>query len=331
MTKVCTVTTGARLHFGPLAWKPQAGRDFGGWGLMLDAPRLTLRLRCDDHSPAPPCFPAAVDDRAQSLLSQLTADAPAALSFQIEHLQPIPSHHGLGSGTQLALALGTAVTQLVTGTAESPLQLAARLGRGARSAVGIYGFQSGGLIVDAGKRPGDDIGQLAARVDVPANWRFVLLTPQHSAGLTGEGERTAFQNLPPFPTALTHRLSRLLLTEILPAVQAVDFETFAAALTEYGTRVGEAFGALQGGVVHAASLPLWNRLHDARIPGVAQTSWGPTLAVAQPSETAARQFLQQFQFDRDVASQQLSMTIAPPRNQGASHKVAPAPPAKTTM
>jgi predicted sugar kinase len=152
-------------------------------------------------------------------------------------------------------------------------------GRGLRSAVGIHGFDLGGLLVDAGKRPGDEIGQLAARLDVPEEWRFVLVRMPVAEGLAGDQETRAFNDLPSFSDALSDRLSRIVLTEVLPSVQSNDCTAFAAALDEYGSLVGEAFTPCQGGVVHPASMPIWRALRERGLKGIAQTSWGPTLAV----------------------------------------------------
>ncbi len=36
------IRTPSRLHFGLLGWGPQAGRQFGGVGLMIDSPGIDL-------------------------------------------------------------------------------------------------------------------------------------------------------------------------------------------------------------------------------------------------------------------------------------------------
>jgi beta-ribofuranosylaminobenzene 5'-phosphate synthase len=79
---------------------------------------------------------------------------------------------------------------------------------------------------------------------------------------------------------LTERLCRLVLLEMLPALADADAERFGAALTEYGQSVGNYFKPVQGGEYanpQMAELAHW--LRSAGIRGVAQTSWGPTLAV----------------------------------------------------
>jgi beta-RFAP synthase len=295
---------------------------------MVDTPSLTVEVSDHPAEQGTSSGDAAALTRANKFLADFQRSALAdrtSSDLTVTRLQPLPSHQGLGSGTQLALAVGAAAAQLVDGTRWSATDLAPHLGRGARSAVGLYGFDLGGLIVDAGKHAGDLIGQLAARVAVPADWRFVLLTPTRGEIVAGDTESAAFQKLPPYPTALPNYLSRLILTETLPSAISGDFNRFADALSEYGRRVGEAFHEAQGGVVHRSARALWDALSKAGLSGVAQSSWGPSLAVAQRSEESARAFVEQLRKEEGLFSLQplsWNAVIAAPRNLGAEIRVA---------
>ena len=136
-------------------------------------------------------------------------------------------HAGLGLGTQLTLAAGVALTQF-SGINEppSPYELAAELGRGRRSSVGTHGFAHGGLVVEAGHAPGEPLGPLVARVDLPESWRVVIVIPRGLDGLSGNREVEAFGDLPPVPTQTTDRLSAEVLLEMLPAARGGDFDGF---------------------------------------------------------------------------------------------------------
>jgi beta-ribofuranosylaminobenzene 5'-phosphate synthase len=224
----------------------------------------------------------------------------------------------------LALAVATAAAQILDGTRWPAEKTAPYLQRGLRSAVGVHGFDLGGLIVDAGKHRDDLVGRLAARVSVPDEWRFVLLIPHQTGGLAGEAEIEAFQKLAPYPEGLSDYLSRLILTEVLPSAISRDFDRFAGALGEYGRRVGEAFRDVQGGIVHPASRKLWEHVVQTRVAGAVQTSWGPTLAVVQPSMESARHFVEQLELNFASSSPgQLACKtmIAAPRNVGADVRV----------
>jgi beta-RFAP synthase len=285
---------------------------------MIDRPACIVRIERNARDSFSPPTNGDEEPRSQQFLAKYLQQHPQlreAGRFSIEELSALPSHFGLGSGTQLALAVGRGIAAVCGTSHPATAQIATDLGRGHRSAVGIYGFDLGGLLVDAGKLAPNELGELAAREEFPADWRFLLAWPNRATGLTGDNETAAFRTLEPYPPGLTERLSHLVLTEILPAVRSVDFDSFATAMGEYGTLVGNAFASLQGGVVHRASQPLFDWLRERRIAGVAQTSWGPTLAILQPDETEAQKLADELQttFSEDFIT---VMTVAA-RNRGA--------------
>src|SRR5690349_19812237 len=92
-----------RLHFGLLSFGQPTGRQFGGAGVMINSPRLRLRLSTDDalsiHGPMAERVRCAV-----SRYCELRPQYPPP-TCRIEVLEAPPQHVGLGSGTQLALAV----------------------------------------------------------------------------------------------------------------------------------------------------------------------------------------------------------------------------------
>ncbi len=280
-----SVKTGARLHFGLLANRPQTGREFGGIGLMIDQPGWSVsieRSQLDEVQVAPNV--ARVNEEAERRAVQFLARyrercplAPPACRVFID--AAIPGHQGLGSGTQLGLAIAKALA-LLEGADGTSVELARRISRGRRSAIGIWGFDLGGFLVDGGKLPTDDIGCLVGRFEVPRDWRFLLVSPLAQAGLSGAEELAAFGALPPMSESTTQRLSQLVLTSLLPALKQDGFDEFANSLFEYGRVVGEYFAPAQGGVFAS---PLMSKLADELAKrGIArpvQTSWGPTCAL----------------------------------------------------
>lgn len=217
-----------------------------------------------------------------------------------ELLSEIPSHQGLGSGTQLGMAVAEALSWLHTGQHLTEWELAALSERGKRSAIGLYGYRQGGFLVDAGHRPAEAIGQLACRLDFPADWRILLVTPPDETGMYGSEEAATFSQLPPMPAETTGKLSRLVLTELLPALQHQEFEAFSAALRNYGLLVGNFFAPYQAGRVlaHSGMEQLSQRLFTDGWHGLAQSSWGPTVAIFAPDAAAADQLEQWLQSDR---------------------------------
>ena len=200
-------------------------------------------------------------------------------SVELKLERSIGAHCGFGSGTQLSLAVTEGVARL-HGMTLSARQAAEASGRGERSAIGIFGYEQGGFLVDAGHHQEEVLGELAIRLVVPAEWRILMLLPTGAIGLHGREERKAFSQLKPMGESLTGVLSRLVLTEMLPALQAGTFERFAIALEEYGTRVGEFFAASQGGTYASPLIrDLVPKLQRSGVRGMAQSSWGPVVAI----------------------------------------------------
>ncbi len=323
------ITTGARLHFGFLADPQSARRTCGGLGLTIDQPRyrLTLRRAAERSSTTEirdevtafdgaNISPAEMQRIAHWIdLYRRSLESPMA-SCECLVEETIPAHHGLGSGTQGALAVAQGLAFLTGAHGESIEQLARRVGRGARSAIGIHGFQQGGLLVDGGKSNRDAIGTLLIREEIPHDWRFLLVTPPDREGFSGREELHAFSRLSPMPLSLTEQLCRLVLLEIVPAVQEADAARFGEALTEYGRAVGSYFSPIQGGAFADPQMSqLADDLHREGVAGIAQSSWGPTICVVCPHDDDARKLRQRIHTDQRYANCHLQ--IARGLNSGA--------------
>ncbi len=305
-----SILTGARLHFGPLSYQPAAGRHFGGIGVMIDQPGWHLRIRPQrsaENSPRTsensPRIHGLQVERVGQMLARLTPEQRVAWQLndiEIEVLNAIPPHRGLGSGTQLALALGHGLSQLAVRagfceTNATTEMIARHFQRGTRSAIGIAGFDQGGFLVDAGQRAPHNIGEIACRSPFPEPWRIVLLYPvAGESQYAGQAERQAFQQLVSMSEATSGRLARLVLTEILPALNRHRCDDLNAALDEYGMLVGEFFRPVQGGVfAHSGMAAVVEQLQRAGTRGLVQSSWGPTIAHVVPSVVAAEEFVNQ--------------------------------------
>jgi beta-ribofuranosylaminobenzene 5'-phosphate synthase len=295
-----TVSTGARLHFGLLTHRPTSGREFGGLGVMVNSPGWTIAVSTIDAAEDSEPDRLTVADSATLACPETESRIAAVVDrirrqkhlnvppLDVSVLEAIPSHRGLGSGTQLALATARAIDACLHSGQIPVDQLALLTGRGLRSAVGTWGFESGGLIVDGGKLELEPVGTLAARLQFPPDWRFLLIFPNSASGLSGEDEIAAFENLSGMPQETTDTLCRLTVMQFLPAVQNADFGRASAAICQYGRRVGEYFAPAQGGIyVDSRMLDLSRRLADEGIEGFAQTSWGPTCAVLCQDEIMA--------------------------------------------
>jgi beta-RFAP synthase len=290
MTSEITITTGARLHFGLLSHGNATGRRYGGVGLMVDRPGCEVAV-CRAEEDDIVASTEKVEQRVRAILERYRANCPTEFrpgACRVEVRRSLPSHGGFGSGTQLGLAIAQGLALLAGEGTVDTVTLARRIGRGARSAVGIHGFARGGLLVDGGQVDEASIGVLISRLDFPPAWRFLLVTPNATEGLSGDSEHDAFARLTPMPTETTAKLCRLMMTQLLPAVAEADFAAAGEALHEYGRHVGEYFAPCQGGVFASELMgSLASELQSQSVRGVAQTSWGPTLCVLCADETSA--------------------------------------------
>ncbi|RFU49350.1 beta-ribofuranosylaminobenzene 5'-phosphate synthase family protein [Paraburkholderia sp. DHOC27] len=291
-----SVDAPARLHLGFLDPNASLGRAFGSLGLMIDGAgtRVEARLPGHDHA-GHDQIEGAVSEAERERIAICLERLHAAFDptpVAIEVLRTPRAHSGLGSGTQLALAVGAAFARLL-GHAVSSAELAGLLGRGARSGIGVLGFESGGLLVDGGPPAGLHAGvpPLLARQAFPDNWRVLLVSDTSREGLHGAEERRGLATLAPFPQALAAHLCHLVLMKILPGAAERDIVPFAEGLTQMQQTIGEYFAPVQGGVFASPAVEHALRAVAAqRTAGIGQSSWGPTgfaiLASARDAEAA---------------------------------------------
>jgi beta-RFAP synthase len=194
---------------------------------------------------------------------------------EVQVREAIPPHMGLGSGTKLGLAIARALAELA-GISAGPEQLAEASGRGARSSVGCWTFAAPGLVVEAGVPDGGWISPVVARYPMPERWRCVLAMPLGVEGVSGDAEERFFGRLRQ-SAAAEPRVSRLLLTALLPGLLTGDIDEFGAALTQIQREMGSIFAAKQGGVFHPRAAPLVDALLALGVGAVGQSSWGPSV------------------------------------------------------
>lgn len=303
----------ARLHLGFLDLSGSLGRRFGSLGLTLDEPTLSLRM-----APAPEFVATGPDaDRAAAAVKRIAEafDLDPRVAVTVE--RALPAHAGLGSGTQLALAAGSALATL-HGRPLDARTLTTTLDRGARSGIGMGAFAQGGVLLDGGKASGSDAPPpILARHPFPADWRIVLAFDDRSQGLSGSAEVTAMNELPPFEEALAGHLCRLTLMVALPALVEEDCARFGAAISEIQARLGDHYAGAQGGRYSSKDVEAamaFAAAHGAA--GVGQSSWGPTGFAILPSAAAAEALATVLR-TRFADRPNLSFEIVSGRNTGA--------------
>ena len=311
------VRTPCRLHFGLLALDPDQERQFGGTGLMIKAPDIAVALRPESTfcATGPRCDQAVIFARrfAQSALDAGITPPIAGAAIRVTRCPR--AHAGLGTGTQLAMAVGQAMAACFCPDEIGASRIAAMVGRGARSAIGAHGFASGGFIVEGGKRCADDLSPCLMRIAFPEAWHLVLIMPRALEGISGKREFAAFDRIGPIARSETAELCRQVLLGLAPALHEADFQGFSETLYELQQRVGRCFASVQGGVYADPQLEaIVNFIRQRGVRGVGQSSWGPTLyALCQDPEGAeALADVLRTHFTLDASE----VTVTAPDNQG---------------
>lgn len=315
----------ARLHLGFLDPAATLGRRFGSVGLVLDGLDTIVEIEGaeSDRFEAWTGGEAALA-RAIGHLRTLRAATRRTAPLRLVLRAAPPMHAGLGSGTQLALAVGTAFSRLFDlGLGSGPL--ATLLGRGARSGVGIAGFDQGGLLLDGGPRADGTPAALLARVPLPEAWRVIVALDPRLQGLSGAGEKAALATLPPLPHAVSAEICHEVLMRLLPGAAGAEFEPFAAGLTHIQRLLGDHFAAAQQGrrFTSAAVATLMDWLVAHVTAGVGQSSWGPAGFAIVQSAADARQALAAARA-AGVLDPALDVRVTTARNRGAGVTTEPA-------
>jgi beta-RFAP synthase len=306
------VAVSARLHLGFVDLHGGLGRRFGSIGIALEAPATRLSASRSDGASVHGPDAARAADHVERLVKRHGLEG----RFEIGIEAAIPAHVGLGSGTQMSLAVGAAVSEF-HGLHLTARDIAGFLDRGARSSIGIATFEQGGFIVDGGRGEADAPPPVISRMPVPEDWRFLLIFDQGQAGLHGEAEIEAFRRLPLFPAEQSAHLCRVMLMSALPALAEREFARFSAAVAEVQGMIGDHFAPVQGGRYMSRSVSEVLSWLDAQgIAGIGQSSWGPTGFAIIESAAAAATVLEQAR-RKWPAETGLAFMVTRARNSGA--------------
>ncbi|PVX25412.1 MAG: kinase [Candidatus Bathyarchaeum sp.] len=315
------VKTPARLHFGLIDMNGDMNRFFGGLGVGIDRPNVVLEA---EHSESF-CVTGEKTELTTSLAKRFLKAYNINGNIKIDVKQTIPEHTGLGSGTQLALAVATALAKLFQITAPTQ-QLSLDMGRMKRTGVGTAIFEHGGFVVDGGKRMNQGVivpnvfPPLIFRQPFPEDWKFVVAVPDAKKGLAKTEEKNAFAQVPSMPAELVGKICRLIMMKLLPALVDCDIECFGDALTTIQVVVGDYFADVQGGTFSSSAATAGiDFMKTCGAYGVGQSSWGPAVYGLVQGETQATKLHSEVEaFLQDNGGGQVF--VANPNNQGATVK-----------
>ncbi|PKG32518.1 beta-ribofuranosylaminobenzene 5'-phosphate synthase [Methanoregula sp.] len=306
-TRRVIVDTPSRIHISLIDMHGGSGRVDGGIGIPLDEPGILLEAEL-----APEFSVAGCDPIIQERVRQVAADVLQKLGLggnvAITVRKQFPAHVGLGSGSQLALAVAKAVAVLHDRHLTAR-ELACLTGRGGTSGIGTAAFDRGGFIIDGGHRFGaggekTDFRPSSAsrgvnpppvivRHEFPQDWKILLAIPAVPAGASGGQEADIFRTRCPVPLDEVRALSHEVLMRMLPGLAGQDLDLFGSAINnvqELGFKKVEL--SLQPQAV-TGLLPV---LRGAGAAGAGMSSFGPAVYAFGDTnmmsvERAARSFM----------------------------------------
>ncbi|WP_202318713.1 beta-ribofuranosylaminobenzene 5'-phosphate synthase [Archaeoglobus neptunius] len=227
--------TPSRIHITLIDLNGSLGRIDGGVGLALNEPYIQITAKESED---------VIIKGVSTNIERFRLSASKMAEFcgkglEIEVLSDYESHVGLGSGTQISLAVGRAYSEIYS-LGLTTRQIAEIMGRGGTSGIGVAVFDHGGLVVDGGHSMKEKKSFLPssaskakpapviARLDFP-EWDVILAVP-NLKGFFGEEEVNLFQKCCPVPLEEVRELCHLILMKMLPAVVEADLDEFGRAI-----------------------------------------------------------------------------------------------------
>jgi len=290
------VRTPSRLHFSLMDMNGQLGRIDGSLGLALDYPSVVLEASKSEEIGVRGEERAFVEKIASVFLKHFKIQSGA----QINVKSTIPKHVGLGSSTQLSLAVASVLSRIY-GIKKTTRELAIIMKRGGTSGIGVAAFEKGGLILDGGHSFGRDgekqsflpssiskaqPAPVLVRYTFPEDWFFVIAIPRIHRGVHGEEEIRVFKERCPINAADVGKACRIVLMKILPALLERNIEDFGSGLTELQDA---GFASATKDLMHPVVRRCIRFMLKKGAYGAGQSSFGPsTFGLVQGEDEAGK-------------------------------------------
>ncbi|RPI40117.1 MAG: DUF98 domain-containing protein [Methanoregulaceae archaeon] len=324
------IRTPSRVHITLIDLHGGSGRVDGGIGITLDEPGMLLEAELSPVLSVSGGDPA-LQERVRGIVTDVLKKLGAGGSVAVTIRSSYPSHVGLGSGSQLGLAVARAIAEL-HGRHLPVKELAKIVSRGGTSGIGTAAFEYGGFIVDGGHRFGaggekTDFRPSAAsrgvspppviaRHDFPSDWRILLAIPEVPAGASGNRETDIFRNHCPVPLDEVRELSHEILMRMLPGIASRDLDLFGSSVNAV-QRLG--FKKVELSLQPRQVTGLLDVLRESGAAGAGLSSFGPTVyAIGDTGMTGIEQAVQKFMNESCGGT----TLITAARNSGAVVRIA---------
>ncbi|NMB79926.1 MAG: DUF98 domain-containing protein, partial [Methanomicrobiales archaeon] len=328
-TRRVIIRTPSRVHISLIDMHGGSGRVDGGVGITLDEPGILIEA---EHSPEVLVQGGdmATRERIDRISREILAKLGIADGVRITVRSDYPAHVGLGSGSQVALAVARAIAEL-GGRDLSVTDLARLAGRGGTSGIGTAAFEQGGFILDGGHRFGAGCEKsdfrpsaasrgvnpppVLARHEFPEDWKVLLAIPSVPAGASGAAETDIFRDNCPVPLSEVREVCHEVMMKMLPGIAEHDLDLFGSSVN---TIQGLGFKRIELSLQPPQVTGLLPLLRDAGAAGAGLSSFGPAVfAIGDTNmgalEQAARSFM------REQTGGTTLLTAA--RNSGAKVRV----------
>jgi beta-ribofuranosylaminobenzene 5'-phosphate synthase len=324
------VRTPSRLHVTLIDMHGGSGRVDGGVGITLDEPGILMEVRLGPVLEVQGCD-SVTENRVMETARRILTGIRAGGNVSITMREYYPSHFGLGSGSQLAIALARAIAELY-GRDVPVKDLALLAGRGGTSGIGTAAFEYGGFIIDGGHRFGEGREKsefrpsaasrgvrpppVIVRHEFPPDWRILLAMPALPAGASGGEETDIFKNHCPVPVEEVRALCHEILMRMLPGIVEKDLDLFGSSVN---TVQNLGFKRVELSLQPEEIPSLIETLRQSGAAGAGMSSFGPTVYAISDTgmrgiEHAARSFMEEYGGGTTI--------ITSARNSGAFVRVA---------
>ncbi len=302
------VKTPSRIHVTLIDMHGGSGRVDGGVGIALEEPGILLEVR---QNPVLEVTggDSVIRDQIAGIVRHVLEKIPAGGEVAITVRSHVPSHVGLGSGSQLALAVARAICECYGSTL--PVQALARLvGRGGTSGIGTAAFEQGGFIIDGGHRFGRGCEKsefrpsrasrgvrpppVIVRHEFPADWCILLAMPNLPPGASGGKESDIFRTHCPVPLSEVQALCHEVLMRMLPGIAERDLDLFGSSINAV-QHLG--FKKVELSLQPKEIPLLMENLRSSGAAGAGLSSFGPTVYAISDTgmrgiEQAAHSFME---------------------------------------
>ncbi|MBY9007446.1 MAG: hypothetical protein KGD63_11880 [Candidatus Lokiarchaeota archaeon] len=310
------------------------GRVDGGIGLMLNQPNVVFEasnsakeFKIEAHKYYRESI-EIINEKASKIFKKYNINNK---NFHFNLIKYYPSHVGLGSKTQLSLAIANSIAKLKN-LEINHRELTKIVERGGTSGIGWKGFLTGGFILDAGHEFGigkekenflpssasksADPALTLLRYDIPENWRFVLTIPNIKKGAYGDEEVSIFKKYTPIPKEEVNEVSHQILMKIIPGLLKNDLDCFGEGLKSIQS-IG--FKKIEIKLQNKVVKDLLNFIDNYGAKAYGMSSFGPSVVGIVDSDFQAKKMLQAIQDHlKDIGGH---FYICKPNNIGAKYEI----------